>query len=479
MRVYSTTCCLSSLPPPHRTSSDPAADRGHSPSALAHATCTGRRVNRRHSANTHFYVDRFAGLRTAGGVFPECKASHGEREHPMTRTERSGRNRCHFRRFRQAPAKIRPRRCAAAVAAAVAGTGCLLPATASAAVATTTISIQDLGSLGGTSEALAVARVNGVPWAVGDSVNAYGVPHAFLWVGPSPAQLIDLGTLHTTSPSATRSSASGVDEAGHIVGWSDSSPCVKSRGQTNCPGPMHAVEWNVTLNGTPSIQIVDLGPAEGMYNRISPNGRFINGSHNNEALIWADSATSAQLLPRTGTSANTTGVSDAGTVVGSENYADGWHAARWDSTTTSSVELNTSLPGAVDNQSGAFDVSPSGVVCGWAQHVAQQSIYPVAWTPDNTGHVLGNGTPGYAEGIDPTASRIVGFVGTTSFRAVLWLPQNGWTSPAVDLTNAVSAAQPTSRWSVLDRAYGVDAEGDVVGFGQDAHNSRAFLITGT
>jgi probable HAF family extracellular repeat protein len=207
----------------------------------------------------------------------------------------------------------------------------------------------DLGTLGGAfSEGLGI---DGGGRVVGDSTLANGQTHAFV-TGGSGA-LLDLGTL----PGYVNSLASGINDAGQVVGTATSSF-----------NTSHA--FLLTLGGGP---IIDLGSLPGGVNSHA------TGINNPGVVVgYADDADGTSHAVRTnmgvfqnlgglpgGTSSFAFGINDSGQIVGQSLAGpSGFRATLWDPT-LGIVDLNTMIaPGSGWTLTAAFGVSNPGYITG-------------------------------------------------------------------------------------------------------------------
>jgi len=191
---------------------------------------------------------------------------------------------------------------------------------------TSSTGMKDLGELHFGSEAFAI---NNLGWVVGGSHNSSGQGRAFLWT-PSAAGAVsgamrDLGIL----PGGDYSVASGVNDAGQIVGMS-----------TTAQGSAHAVLWAISATGDVSIQ--DLGELPGATHAaalaINDLGQVVGRGDwvgdQSYAFFWTAQDGMIELSPSAaGCSsdlcAEALALNNLGTVVGAAWAGSGAHATRW------------------------------------------------------------------------------------------------------------------------------------------------------
>jgi probable HAF family extracellular repeat protein len=207
-------------------------------------------------------------------------------------------------------------------------------------------------SLNITVSSNSIPGLNDLGQVVGDSYNN----HAFLWTNGS---FQDLGTL----TGGATSSANGVNNAGQVVGISD----------TATSGVRHAFIWDAT-NG-----MQDLGSLGGLSSarRINNSGQVV-GYHigtdaKQHAFIWTSSGGMKGLdVQANGSQAN--GINDLGQVVGASNGGYGsffWSAA------TGAINLKN-FPN-VTRRIQAFDINSAGQIVGFGSPAPSTGDRALVW----------------------------------------------------------------------------------------------------
>jgi probable HAF family extracellular repeat protein len=216
--------------------------------------------------------------------------------------------------------------------------------------------------------------------------------------------------------------ASGINNAGQIVGWSEvSSPC------SGCYGNQDAVLWH----GTTATALVSLGGQSSRAYDINNVGQIVGrswiaGDTASHATLW-DGMVAIDLGTLGGTTSEAAAINDAGRIVGSSSVTGNTatHATLWDGVTA--IDLGTlsgpSNSASAINFSYALSINGSGQVVGYGYQYD-----PLDW-------------PEYSES-----------------HAIIW---SGAT--AIDLNNFLDASIASAGW-YLSSANAINDGGSIVGY---------------
>jgi probable HAF family extracellular repeat protein len=336
--------------------------------------------------------------------------------------------------------------------------------------------VTDLGTFGGAnSYAYAVNNATATHPAqvVGVANTASGAGHAFLYSGGG---MTDLGTL----AGDTYSSATALNNSGQVVGTSEN-----SSGGTAI---RHAFLWQA---GTGMIDLGNLGasetwalavnnPAAAHPFQVVGYGEMTAGGVNH-AWLWQNGIMTDlnTLIPSNSgwvlTSAN--GINDNQQIVGQGTINGQYHAFLWQIGGGAPTDLGVLSGGT---QSGATAINSNGRVAGTSS--TGTAYHAFLWT--SPGPMTDLGTVSLSTGeiqkdvfsyaYALSNSSQVQVVGDSELgadmHATLWQG-----SKAIDLNSQI----PKNSGWLLERAYGVNDAGWIVGEGQNGSGPHAVLLTPT
>jgi probable HAF family extracellular repeat protein len=312
--------------------------------------------------------------------------------------------------------------------------------------ASSTYTIQDLGTLGGTySEGFGI---NASGQVVGDAATASGSGHAFLYSG---------GVMFDLSLPGTSATARSINASGQIGGYYYDG----------------SYQGYVDTNG----QITDVGNLGALYSAtyaINSSGKAcgssMTSSNNEHAFLWSGGVMT-DINPFGGSYSAAADINTSGQVVGYGYLTSGdFHA--FVRTGTVSKDLGT-LGG---DWSLANAITDSGKVVGQAYLSGNVKAHAFLWNGSGALKDLGQ-LPGgnYSEAfaVNSTATQIVGRASVPDPQFIVYhafLYANG---KIKDLNNLIPRG---SGW-VLSEAAGINDAGKIVGTGTIHGQQHAFLLT--
>jgi probable HAF family extracellular repeat protein len=327
--------------------------------------------------------------------------------------------------------------------------------------------VTDLGTLGGTN-CLAYG-INNSEQIVGSAQTGMGGYHAYMYEG---GYMMDLGTL-----GGTNSWAAGINDDGWMVGAADNSG-------TN----MHAF---LCTNAMINPLMMDLGTLGGTNSAawmVNLHGAMVgwssmmDGSHHGFLMTNGVPGNMMDLGTAGGTNSEAYGINGNGMVVGYTMMANG----HWEPTMSTnglrgaSVMMNMGMGnlGAVGGQS--WSVNDTGAAAGQAQ-MAGGNFH--AFVSGNGGMMMGSkdvdlgtlgGSNSFAYCIN-NAGTVVGSAGLTNGMPHAFMMTNalGGMAQMMDLNDLI----PTNSGWVMMEARGINAAGQIVGWGMHGGHTNAFLLT--
>ncbi len=285
---------------------------------------------------------------------------------------------------------------------------------------------------------------------VGDTYSSfYGTYRATLWTRREP---VDLGTLGGAG-------ASGVNGAGWVVGRAENPdgeyrPCIWKDGPAEDLG---------TLGGPAgaATDINDLGLIVGYAERPDETS---------SAALWVNGRIEDLGIPEDGTQSFAKDINERGNVVGtwSPPRERGYYRPfRW--TRDSGIVALETLE---DGDGIAYAINNHGIAVGFSE-TDDLMQYPVMWDAEGNLTNLGlvRGESAWATGINDE-NLMVGrafFPVIDDSHAVLWRE-----GVVMDLNDFLFGG---CGWNYLQGATGINARGQILGYGDFAGESRAFLMT--
>jgi probable HAF family extracellular repeat protein len=334
-----------------------------------------------------------------------------------------------------------------------------------------TYAITEIGVLKGDNESSGF-RLNSAGQVVGCSDTASnGYPctgltagqHAFLW--SKSAGLKDLGTL----PGGTISGATGINDDGQVVGYSNVKAGSASDSFAFLWTPTEGMTDLGTLSGGHSsgaFEINSAGVIAGDSDSIISNGHVIGASWTNNVIRNLGG------LPKS-IFTQALDINDNNQIVGESTFTNGppfrSHAFEW-SAALGMKDLGT-LRGGTTSMANAINYS--GVIVGQSNSGAFKDWHAVMWNAARKIRDLGilpGGTYSFAFGINDSDEVVgSGDISKMTEHAFLWTQAAGMR----DLNSLIPA---NSGW-VLINAYAINRLGQITGYGTFKGYNHGFLLS--
>jgi probable HAF family extracellular repeat protein len=332
-----------------------------------------------------------------------------------------------------------------------------------------TYTITDIGVLKGDNESNGF-WINNLGEVVGcsDIANSEGYPctglvtgqHAFSWT--KSGGMKDLGTLS----GATVSGATGLNDAGTVVGYSN----VKGKSAT----AFVAVQWSAT-GAITNLGTLSGGSSSAAF-EINSAGEVAGDSFMSSSVVNATSWTSLKIknLGALSKAIFTAGldINDNGDIVGESVFGYGppftSHGFLWNGSTMK--DLGT-LAGGVTSMANA--INSSGIIVGQSDGSSTGGTWhAVLWNAANKIQdlgVLAGGNYSIAFGVNDS-SVVVGYgnLSNNAAHAMIWTSTGGMK----DLNSLIPAG---SGW-VLINANAINNVGQITGYGTKGGHNHAFLL---
>jgi probable HAF family extracellular repeat protein len=315
-----------------------------------------------------------------------------------------------------------------------------------------TYKVTDLGTLGGT-ESIATA-INASGEITGGSTNASNVYHAFLY---SNGTMTDLGTLGGPS-----SQGQGINTTGEIAGYAQLPPST-SAGYP--PRPVSFYSAFYTVSGKETA----IGQSGGVAYAINDSGQIVAVEPAGAVLYTKGMGTN---LGNLGSSSGTeaTGINSLGEVVGYSYLTNGnFRGFYWIS--GKMTEMGT----FGGDWSQAYAVNDAGQITGTAYTTSNLANHAFLYTSSTMKDLgtLSGGTISVGTAVNLSGT-VVGYAQAGSSSETLVYHAFVYTGSKMQDLNSLIPAK--SGW-VLSQANGINASGEIVGYGTINGLEHAFLLT--
>jgi probable HAF family extracellular repeat protein len=292
------------------------------------------------------------------------------------------------------------------------------------------------------------SKLNNLGDIVGRNVGAEeGAPRATLW-GHSNSKSKHLGVL----PHGDYSSATGINDAGEIVGVSNTGTAIV---------PFIWSEKN-GLQRLPLFRGDNCGQAVAI-NKHGDVGCYSSGPNGCKAYVWSrkTGVRDLNILPG-GSYSRAHGINDSGELVGISSSPDGDRAVLW--AKSGSVRDLGTLPG--DLSSEALAINNAGDVVGYSK--GPRGMRAFLWTKVGGMQALGvlaGGDSSRALDISDLGEVVGSSTSASGDRAFIWTKEAG----LVDLNSADTA----NLGVVLIEAHAINSKGQIIAMGRNGHETMS------
>jgi uncharacterized membrane protein len=296
------------------------------------------------------------------------------------------------------------------------------------------------------------------------AVSSGGSEQAVIWNGTTPTVL--------SSPAGTTGVAYGINNAGQVVGTVCPAAACAQDGTTN-----QAVVWDSKRPDAAPTFLNSLGgtsEAKSINNSGQVAGAApVRGVVGNQAVVWDSKRPDAAptVLNSLGTPSvfgkEAVSINNSGQVAG----AIGTQAVVWDSKRPDAAPTVLSSPAGTFGSS-TVGISDSGLIAGNLSVSSTAGLFaPVIWNGTTPTVLDTYGFSSNATGIN-NAGQVVGwgFFGSRQV-AIVW---NGITPTNL---NTLLDESSLDLDFILQVAFAINSNGDIVGYGNNGSHTEAFLLT--
>jgi len=334
----------------------------------------------------------------------------------------------------------------------------------------TSFTVTDLGTLGGLTST--ATGLNDAGQIVGYSATSDGTTHAFRTVANMPINPAtdDLGTL-----GGPNSQATGINASGQVAGTSENSQGVPRAFRTAANARINPFTDDLgTLGGITSTAAAINASGQVVGYALTSDGK--EHAYRTAANRAIDSSND-DLETLGGSNSAATGISDDGTAVGSTDTGNGtthaFVAGSHETINSSSNDLGV-LDGGTNSAAAAINSGDHVVGSSDASGGVSHGFFADNYTPTDMG-TLTNGHDSAAMGIN-AADEVVGY-GDVPSSAVGRRQDHAFVSfRSAGLLDLNGFLPSDSGW-VLEEATAINGKGQIVGYGLHNGQQHAFLMT--